>query len=293
MKELRVGDVSITSVIERDGPWRRPEDFFLGYDSAKQAENIAKLQPEVFDRESGKMVITYQTFIVRTARHVILVDTCTGEDKGYGPPMDFPKQRWLDELAAAGLNPEDVDYVFCTHLHIDHSGWNTKLENGRWVPFFPRAKYVFHKGEYEAWEKLDQEGVDRPGGAGGVWRMNCKPIVEAGQALLVEEGFEIEPGISLMLTAGHSACHCCLRIERGGKRALITGDMFHHQLQCSDPELSTIFCWDPEAARATRRKVFSEVAGTDTVLLPIHFPSPTAGRLKRSTKGYAWEWAQD
>lgn len=288
MKRLQVGDITITSLIERDGPWRRPEDFFLNYDSAAQAANVAGLAPEVFDRPSGKMVITYQTFVLRTPHHVILVDTCTGEDKGYGPPMDFPKQPWADALAAEGLTPEDIDYVFCTHLHIDHTGWNTKLVDGRWVPTFPNAKYVFHKGEYAAWEALAKEGVERPGGAGGVWKMNCEPIVAAGQALLVDEDFRLDDGISLMLTPGHSPCHVCVNVESKGERAIIAGDMLHHQLQCTDPTLSTIFCWDPEAARASRKRVFEEIEGTSTLLLPIHFPSPTAGRLKAAGSGFNW-----
>ena len=103
MRPLRIGDVSITSLVERDGPWRRPEDFFLGYDTAAQAANVAGLAPEVFDHPSGKMVITYQTFVIRTDKHVILVDTCTGEDKGYAAPIDFDKKPWMDALLAEGL----------------------------------------------------------------------------------------------------------------------------------------------------------------------------------------------
>jgi glyoxylase-like metal-dependent hydrolase (beta-lactamase superfamily II) len=293
MKRLQIGDIAITSLIERDGPWRRPEDFFLNYDSAAQAANVAALAPGVFDAPSGKMVITYQTFVLRTPHHVILVDTCTGEDKGYGPPMDFPKQPWADALAAEGLTAEDVDYVFCTHLHIDHTGWNTKLVDGRWVPSFPNAKYVFHKGEYAAWEALAKEGVDRPGGAGGVWRMNCEPIVAAGQALLVDEDFRLDDGISLILTPGHSPCHVCVQVESQGSRAIIAGDMLHHQLQCTDPTLSTVFCWDPEAARASRKRVFEEIEGTSTLLLPIHFPNPTAGRLTQRGSGFDWQFARD
>ncbi|MCU0943847.1 MAG: MBL fold metallo-hydrolase [Rubritepida sp.] len=255
MKRLQIGDITITSLVERDGPWRKPEDFFLGWDAEAQAANLAGLAPEVIDRPSGKMVITYQTFVVRTPRHVILVDTCTGEDKGYGPPMDFPKQPWADALAADGLRPEQIDYVFCTHLHIDHTGWNTKLVDGRWVPSFPNAKYVFHKGEYAAWEALDRAGQERPGGAGGVWRMNCLPIVEAGQALLVDEDFRLEDGISLILTPGHSPGHVCVQVESQGQRAIIAGDMLHHQLQCTDPTLSTIFCSDGGPAQRIRPRL--------------------------------------
>ena len=158
MRTLEIGDVTITSIIERDGPWRRPEDMFPAYDPDIGRRHLAELDPVVFDPASGRMVMPYQTFVVRTPRHTILVDTCTGEDKGYPPPFDFPKQPWLDGFAAAGLRFDDIDYVFCTHLHIDHSGWNTVLRNGRWVPTFPKAKYVFHKGEYAAWEESTKRG---------------------------------------------------------------------------------------------------------------------------------------
>ena len=180
MRTLNIGDVTITSVIERDGPWRRPEDMFPAYDPELGRKHLAELDPFVFDVGSGRMVITYQTFVVRTPKRTILVDTCTGEDKGYPPPMDFPKQPWLDGFRAAGLRFEDIDYVFCTHLHIDHCGWNTLLRNGRWVPTFPHAKYVFHKREYAAWEEATRRGDNPPG---NVWRFNCEPVVAAGQAL--------------------------------------------------------------------------------------------------------------
>jgi Metallo-beta-lactamase superfamily len=173
MKKLAIGDVTITSIIERDGPWRRPEDMFPAYDPAIGKRHLAELDPEVFDPASGRMVITYQTYVVRTPRHTILVDTCTGEDKGYAAPMDFPKQPWLDGFAAAGLRFEDIDYVFCTHLHIDHCGWNTVLRDGRWVPTFPKAKYIFHKREYAAWEEATKRGDTPPG---NVWRYNCEPV---------------------------------------------------------------------------------------------------------------------
>src|SRR5215469_5919260 len=111
MKKLSIGDVTIISIIERDGPWRTPQEMFPAYDPINGKRHLAELDPEVFDPASGKMVITYQTYIVRTPRHTVLIDTCTGEDKGYPPPMDFPKQPWLDGFVAAGLRFEDIDYV--------------------------------------------------------------------------------------------------------------------------------------------------------------------------------------
>ena len=122
----------------------RPQDFFPAYDEATSNRQLPVMEPEVFDPASGKMFITYQTFVVRPPHYTILVDTCTGEDKGHPPPFDFPgKERWREELFALGVSCEKIDYVVCTYLHIDHTGWNTTLRDGLWVPTFPNAKYVF------------------------------------------------------------------------------------------------------------------------------------------------------
>ena len=274
MRQLTIGDVTITSIIERDGPWRKPEEMFPAYDPEIGRRHLAALDPEVFDPVSGKMVITYQTYVVRTPKHTILIDTCTGEDKGYPPPMDFPKQPWLDGFRASGLRFEDIDYVFCTHLHIDHTGWNTTLRDGRWVPTFPNAKYVFHKGEYAAWEAEHAKGANPPG---TVFRDNCLPIVEAGQALLVDDDYALDDTITLTPTPGHSPCHCCVNIFSRGQRAVVTGDMMHHVIQCREPDWSAKPDWDAKQSAISRRKFLSSVAETDTLILPIHFPTPTAG----------------
>jgi glyoxylase-like metal-dependent hydrolase (beta-lactamase superfamily II) len=276
MQTVTIGDVTISSIIERDGPWRKPEDMFPTYDPAIGRKHLAELDPVVFDAASGRMVITYQTFIVRTPRHTVLIDTCTGEDKGYLPPFDFPKQPWLDNFRRAGLTFERITHVFCTHLHIDHTGWNTLLRNGRWVPTFPNAKYIFHKGEYAYWEAATARGANPPG---NVWSYNCRPIVEAGQALLVDDGYELDETFRLTPTPGHSPHHCCVDIQSKGQHAVVTGDLMHHALQCREPDWSTIFDTDREQAARSRRHFLAGAAGTDTLVLPIHFPAPTVGRI--------------
>jgi hypothetical protein len=136
---LRIGNVAVDSIIERDGPWRTPADLFPAYDPETARAHFAEMDNFGFDPQSGRIVITYQTFVLRTPHHTILVDTCTGEDKNYPAPMNFPKQPWLDGFASLGLGFEDIDYVFCTHLHIEHCGWNTRLVGGRWVADLPKG----------------------------------------------------------------------------------------------------------------------------------------------------------
>ena len=287
MQEIQVGDVTITSIVERDGPWRTPQAMFPAWQPELGNAHLAGLDPVVYDTASGRMVITYQTFILRTPRHTILVDTCTGEDKGYPAPMDFPKQPWLDGFASAGLSFDQIDYVFCTHLHIDHCGWNTVLRDGRWVPTFPNAKYIFHAREYAAWEAADKRGENPPG---NVWRFNCEPVVAAGQALLVDDGYVLDDMVSLIPTPGHSPCHCCIDIRSRGQRAVVTGDLMHHALQCREPDWSTVFCWDPALAAVSRRQFLASVADTDAVILPVHFPSPTAGRVEADGERFRYKF---
>ena len=288
MRQITIGDVTIDSVIERDGPWRKPEDMFPAYNAEVARPHFAAMDKFVYDAASNRLVITYQTFVVRTPKHTILVDTCTGEDKGHPAPFDFPKQRWLDEFHAQGLGFEAIDYVFCTHLHIDHCGWNTRLVNGKWVPTFPNAKYIFHRREYAFWEAATARGENPPG---GVWRMNCLPVVEAGQALLVDDDYQLDDTVWLTPTPGHSPCHCCVNIKSRGQRAVVTGDMMHHALQCREPDWSTIFDTDPRLAAQSRRNFLSSVADTPTLLLPVHFPSPTAGRIAADGDRFHYRFA--
>ncbi len=276
MKPITVGDFGISSIIERDGPWRRPAAMFPTCDPAVAARHLRRMDPVHYAPASDLLVITYQTLVVRTPHHTILIDTCTGEDKGLPAPMDFPKQPWLDGFAAHGLAFDDIDYVFCTHLHVDHVGWNTRLIDGRWVPTFPNAKYIFSRREYEFWETENDRGADPPG---PVWRDSCRPVVEAGQALLVDDDWELEDGIWLTPTPGHSPGHVCVNVRSQGQRAVFTGDLMHHALQCIEPDWSTCFCADPAMAARSRRGVLEDVADTDTIVVPTHFPGPTAGRV--------------
>jgi glyoxylase-like metal-dependent hydrolase (beta-lactamase superfamily II) len=245
----------------------------------------------VFNAELGMMNVTYQTFVVRSPHHTILVDTCTGEDKGHPAPFDFPgKERWRNELFALGVSYEMIDYVFCTHLHIDHTGWNTTLRDGRWVPTFPKAKYIFHKREYAVWEAEHAKGANPPG---TVFRDNCLPIVEAGQALLVDDDYALDDLITLTPTPGHSPCHCCVNITSRGQKAVVTGDMMHHAIQCREPDWCPGVDWDPKQAAASRRKFLSSVAGSNTLLLPIHFPAPTAGLVTADGERFQYRYKRD
>lgn len=282
MTPRKIGEVDLSVIVERDGPWRNPDDMFPTADPKVSRAHLAGMEPFVYDASVDKLVITYQSYVLRTPHHNVLIDTCTGEDKGYPAPMDFPKQPWLDGLAAHGLGFEDIDYVFCTHLHIDHCGWNTRLIDGRWVPTFPNAKYIFSKGEYDAWAAEHEKGANPPG---TVWEQNCLPIVEAGQALLVNDDFQLDDSLWLTPSPGHSPNHVCVNLASGGETAIFTGDMMHHALQVIEPDWSSCFCWDAAESSATRRRVLESLAETDTLVCPAHFPGTTVGHIVGTPDG--------
>src|SRR5678816_1415215 len=233
MTSLRVGDAQITRVEESYGAGFRASMLMPRFN----LDAVDNHGPDVFSQfmhlDTHAALLSVHTWLVRTPRSVVLVDTCTGNHKHRPsmPSMHMLETPYLERLAAAGVAPEDVDFVVSTHLHIDHVGFNTTLRDGRWVPTFPNAKYIFHKWEYAAWEAENARGANPPG---TVFRDNCLPIVEAGQALLVDDDYALDDTVTLTPTPGHSPCHCCVNIVSKGQRAVVAGDLVHHVIQCRE-----------------------------------------------------------
>jgi glyoxylase-like metal-dependent hydrolase (beta-lactamase superfamily II) len=280
MRTLKIGDVTITSIIERDGPWRKPADMFPAYNEETAARHLATLEPEIFDPATGLMVITYQSFVVRTPKHTILVDTCTGDNKGYPAPMDFPKQRWLDEFKAAGLSFDKIDYVFCTHLHIDHCGWNTVLRDGRWVPTFPNARYLIPEADYRHFHP-DNEDARPPArtedeqarmdGSRIVWQDSVAPVDEAGQIVLWSDDHQISDALRLRPAPGHTPGSSVLWLT-AGRPAVFVGDLTHSPMQLHRPMDPCAFDEDFEAAAVTRKRVLTEASRRRAAVIPAHYP---------------------
>lgn len=290
MTEMHLGDVTISAILEIEKPGPVAADFFVGFDELlyRRYENLLPTGQTI--PSEGRIVLAFQSFVVRTPRSIALIDTCCGEDKFLPGPMPHSTARWRDGLHALGLSEGDIDYVFCTHLHIDHTGWNTRLERGWWVPNFPNAIYLFSRREYAYWEALAKSGEARPRIVDGIWEMNCLPIVEAGQALLVDDGHVLDEYLSLIPTPGHSPHHVCVRISSGGHDAIAIGDLMHSAIQCAEPGWSSTACWDPAAASMSRRRILDGAADRGTLILPVHFPHPSVGRVERNGDGFRYEF---
>ena len=278
MKKRQCGSIEIQAVEEWSGLYRDPLEMYPDATPEIVARHRDWLVPEAMDAETGRMLFAFQSYLLRTGRTTILIDTCVGEDKDRPGRPDWHRKKWpwLDNLKAAGIAPEEVDFVMCTHLHVDHVGWNTKLEDGRWVPTFPNASYLFGEIEYRHWE-AEYKNLDF---MREVFADSVLPIMEAGKATLIGADYEIDTGLTIEPSPGHTPGHISLNVNSGGQHAVFSGDLMHHPLQVPEPQLSSMFCSDAEQSRRTRTAFVERYADSDTVILPAHFPGRSAGRIK-------------
>jgi len=285
MKHLALGDIAVSRVIEMEGPLMQPQQLLPEANNEVLESHKHWLAPNFID-PTGTFIMSIHTYVIKTRHHTILVDTCIGNDKERSLFPDWSRMQgpYLQTLEqVAGVKPEQVDYVLCTHLHVDHVGWNTRLVNGKWVPTFPNAKYLFARKEWDYWRHEYETGGDS--GDGSI-ADSVVPIVEAGKATLVEGDHAIDDQVWLEPTPGHTPGHTCVHVKGGGKEAIMTGDMMHHPVQTAEPQWSSGFCVDPKQSAATRRAFLERNADNGKVILAAHFATPTAGYIVPSGKAF-------
>ena len=292
MISFQIGPATVTRVEEVLERGFDPAQALPGFDPALFERYPILAGPDYFDRASGKLMSSIQSWLIRLDGKTILVDTCSGNGKARALPvfqrfhmLDLP---YLDNLAKAGVRPEDVDIVFNTHLHIDHVGWNTRREGDRWVPTFPNARYLFGRAEYEHW--TTGPGPSRMPQNIDVIADSVLPIVETGRAEFVDPGDVIAPGLMVEAAPGHTAAQLNLRYTApDGESFLVSADVMNQPIQIYAPEINSWFCEEPEVARATRRRVLESCADTGALLLPTHFGYPHAGYVRRDGDGFRFE----
>ena len=281
----KVGDTTITKITEIIYP-----DFsdVLPTATPEVVKKVKWLFPH-FVTPEGKLSLSIHSLIVDTPGAKLVVDTCIGNGRDREPMsvMSNLNTSYLEDMIAAGYPPESINYVLCTHLHLDHVGWNTRLVNGKWVPTFPKASYLMDKKEIAFYGNIDANATEEfMQVQRRVYADSVQPVFDAGLAKPVEGPAPVCEGVRLVPTPGHTPGHCSVLIESRGEKALITGDFIHHPIQFHDPGLATPFDVDNAAAIATRRRVFNEYADTPTLIIGTHFAGPTAGKLVRDGDGY-------
>jgi glyoxylase-like metal-dependent hydrolase (beta-lactamase superfamily II) len=290
VKTQQIGAFRVDRVLETEGPYFAV-DFLLPEAPPDLLDaNADWLRPHHVDPSDGRLILAFQSFVLRTPHHTILVDSCTGNDKERldRPHWHRKKHDYLPRLGALGVAPESIDFVFCTHLHADHVGWNTQLVDGRWVPTFPNARYVFARREYEHLEQAHREAAASGGPPviHGAFADSVLPVVEAKRAVFVESDHEIERGVFLEAAPGHTPGNCVLHAQDGGQHAVFLGDVMHTAAQLARPALSSRFCADPVQSARSRTALIERYADTDAVMLACHFPTPVAGRIRSRGTGF-------
>ena len=282
--KIQVGNTVIHRIVEQEAPFFPAFQFFPTLSKELYEENKAWLQPIYFDA-SDRVNLCIQSYLVQTPHHNILIDSCVGNDKPR-PTRPFwnmmNSDRFEKGLAAAGVGIGDIDFVMCTHLHTDHVGWNTRLENGRWVPTFPKARYVFADRELAFWTKRQK---DDPAACPWI-EDSVLPIVAANRVDVVKSAHAFNDLVTLIPTPGHTIDHYSVRVGKPGTDAIITGDMIHSPLQARYPELGMLADYDSKQAGVTRRELFGKVCDTTTLMCTAHFPSPSSGRVVRHGDGF-------
>jgi len=285
-RKFAVGDLTIHRIIEQETAFLPALDMLPSLTPELLAENRPWMRDAGALDDKDVLILCIQSYVVKTPHHTILIDSCIGNDK---PRPRFPKwdmktdDTYMRTLAAAGLSVDDIDFVMCTHLHADHVGWNTRLQNGRWVPTFPNARYLFGKTEFDYWTEQHAKApvptfVD-----------SVLPVVEAGRSELVGSDHEIGDHVRILPTPGHTPGHVAFAFGRHTDAAVVSGDLMHSPLQARYPELSFKPDVDPAQSAATRRGFLERYCDTETLCCTAHFPSPSTGRIRRAGNGFSCE----
>lgn len=282
MNFWRIGDVTVARVVEIEAAWR---GTWLLPDATVEAVQAERWLSPLFADERGKLRMSAHSLVLRSRGLTIVVDTGIGNDKDRSdvPGWHMLRGGFLSDLTEAGFTRESVDRVICTHLHPDHVGWNTMLDDDRWVPTFPNARYLFIRCEFDHWMRFGEGSVQR-----GPLDDSVRPVLDAGLADWVEPDARITEEVYLESTPGHTPGHVCVRISSRGEEAVISGDILHHPIQCANPHWATAFDVDPDQARKARRAFLERYADSPVLVFGTHFATPGAGRIVRD--GDAWRF---
>lgn len=278
---IQIGDTIVTRIEDYQGPGFAPEEMFTNYTPGQWETERDWLVPGFYDPVANQVRTSIHSWLVRTPHHTVLVDACIGNHKQRPsiPRFNQRNEPWIERLAAAGARPEEVDFVMCTHLHADHVGWNTQRVDGRWVPTFPNARYLFTRAEYERWDDRRPGYVPKPINQ-HVFADSILPVVESGQMVLVDAGHTVDDVLTVEAAHGHTAGHVKIRLRSKGEQGMFSGDTIHHPLQLPFPHLCSVFDEDVPRALQTRLDMLADCAEQGALLMPTHFADPYCCRLQ-------------
>jgi glyoxylase-like metal-dependent hydrolase (beta-lactamase superfamily II) len=279
-----VGDAKVTKVFETMLENHESIADFLSISTDDLAPHRDWMTPYLGRNDEPLMSV--HAFCIEACDSKVIVDTCIGNDRDYGTSPNLQmfngiRTSFLEDLEAVGFGRDSVDFVISTHLHPDHVGWNTIQVDGEWRPTFPNARYLVSEVDLEHWRKV--VGPHNP------WTISIQPLIDDDQLDAVRPPHRLNPVVSLFPTPGHTLGHVSVRLESGGDRAVITGDMVHSPVQLVEPTWTYRHDADRSMAVESVRRLLAEVADSGTLILGTHFPSPTAGRVRSTPQGWRFD----
>jgi glyoxylase-like metal-dependent hydrolase (beta-lactamase superfamily II) len=283
MNSWKIGDVRITRIQEQEPIWNGTMVLRDG-----TGENVKRegewLGP--YTDDAGRFRLSIHSLLVESEGRRIVVDTCVGNDKKRPGFKDWNELHlpFLKEFEKEGVARDSIDMVVCTHLHLDHVGWNTMLEGGKWIPTFPKAKYLMASREWDHWSKFEGSADFK-----NPIEDSVKPVIDARKAELVEPTRRLTGEVWLESTPGHTPGHVSVRISSRGENAVITGDMMHHPIQIAHPDWVCEFDTDPKLAVETRKQFVERYCDQPVKVLGTHFAGPTAGNIVRRNGAFRFE----
>jgi glyoxylase-like metal-dependent hydrolase (beta-lactamase superfamily II) len=290
MDKITVGAAVIHRIEEWSGSFMTPQTLFVGYSDEGYAQAKPLVAGTYLQGDTDTIVARLQSWVVEIEGSRILIDTGAGNDKERPgiPLFGNLKTPFLKRLSAAGFEPPDIDLVICTHLHVDHVGWNTRLDAGSWVPTFPKARYVFPKPDAEFWDPRNLARYPNKIGEAvnaGFFDDSVRPILDLGLAQLVDGSVEVAAGVRLDPAPGHTPGSQTITVTSRGESALFVGDVLHHPLQIMNPGWNSIFCEDAALARESRLRVLHRSVDEEAILVPAHFAGEHMVRVVNTPGG--------
>lgn len=295
MDTLTLGDVDVTRVVELASKGLPRDLVFPDVELRRWREHEHWLAPEFLDLGEDVVRTMNQSWLLRSEGRTILIDAGigNGKDRPYMPFFDKLDTNFLDNLAAAGAQPEDVDLVVCTHIHTDHVGWNTRSVNGEWVPTFPNADYIIPRADFDYWNPANGHRTRSGPRMMNVFEDSVAPVHRAGKAVIWEgDRYDVDANLSIEPAPGHTPGSALVRLRSGTEKAVFAGDALHSPLQIPEPDCCPSFDEDEPRARVTRRRVLEQAADENELVFPAHFPGPGAAEVARDgTTFTVKEWA--
>ena len=281
MDQWKIGNVLVTRIVEMEVAGGTK--FILPDATREACLPFDWMQPNFMDSE-GNLIMSIHALVIDTGDKRIIVDTCIGNDKQRNiPTWSNLQTNFLNDLEEAGYPKESIDLVMCTHLHVDHVGWNTMLVDGEWIPTFPNARYLIAEKEWTYWNDNENEDLYGP-----VISDSVRPVVDAGMVEFVDDHFSLCKEVSLSPTPGHTPGHVSVLINSKKKRALITGDFIHHPVQMTNTDWCSPADYDKKQAQQTRETLLKKYVNQDILIIGTHFSTPTAGHIKFLDGGGYW-----